>query len=147
MSAPLITTKLYIPATRADAVPRPRLIELLEQGLGRKLTLIAAPAGFGKTTLIADWIANCKLQIADYDQSNSNLQSTIYNLQSIKAAWLSLDDDDNDPVRFLTYLIAAVRTIDPAIGQTALAFLGAPQLPSFTTLLTLLINDLASLPD
>jgi LuxR family maltose regulon positive regulatory protein len=136
MSAPLLTTKLHIPATRSDAVLRPRLIALLDQGLTRKLSLIAAPAGFGKTTLIAAWLASRSIELSHAEKT-----------QYFKAAWLSLDDDDNDPVRFLTYLIAAVRTIDPAIGQAALAFLGAPQLPSFTTLLTLLINDLANLSD
>jgi LuxR family transcriptional regulator, maltose regulon positive regulatory protein len=149
MSPSLLTTKLYIPATRSDAVPRPRLLELLDRGLACKLTLIAAPAGFGKTTLIADWlrqIETAELRIEKHLDPGSNSQFSILNSQ-FKIAWLSLDDDDNDPVHFLTYLIAAVRTIDPAIGQAALAFLGAPQLPSFTTLLTLLINDLASLPD
>jgi ATP/maltotriose-dependent transcriptional regulator MalT len=145
MSAPLLTTKLYTPTTRSDAVLRPRLIALLDQGLARKLTLIAAPAGFGKTTLIAAWLSartedqRLRAEPAPLSPRSSSL--------STRAAWLSLDDDDNDPVRLLTYLIAAVQTIDPAIGQAALAFLGAPQLPAYTTLVTLLINDLASLPD
>src|SRR5262245_45600111 len=115
MSAPLLTTKLHIPTTRSDAVPRPRLIALLDQGLARKLTLIAAPAGFGKTTLIAAWlrqIENAELRIEKNLDTGSNSQ--------FRVAWLSLDDDDNDPVRFLTYLIAAVRTIDQAIGEAAL---------------------------
>jgi LuxR family maltose regulon positive regulatory protein len=145
MSALLLTTKLYIPATRSDAVLRPRLIELLDRGLARKLTLIAAPAGFGKTTLIAAWLAPNDERRTMNDEEASHRSS--FCVHRFRAAWLSLDDDDNDPVRFLTYLIAAVRTIDPAIGQTALAFLGTPQLPSFTTLLTLLINDLSSLRD
>jgi LuxR family maltose regulon positive regulatory protein len=145
MSAALLTTKLYIPATRSDAVLRPRLIALLDQGLARKLTLIAAPAGFGKTTLIAAWL-NARTEDRGLRAEPAPLSPPSSSL-STRAAWLSLDDDDNDPVRFLTYLIAAVQTIDPAIGQTALAFLGAPQLPSVATLLTLLINDLASLSD
>ncbi len=146
MSAPLLTTKLHIPATRSDAVLRPRLIELLDQGLARKLTLIAAPAGFGKTTLIAAWLDHQRLEASDLRLGESSLTSSPQPLAP-RVAWLSLDDDDNDPVRFLTYLIAAVRTINPAIGPAALAFLGAPQLPSFTTLLTLLINDLSNLSD
>jgi LuxR family maltose regulon positive regulatory protein len=116
----------------------------------RKLTLIAAPAGFGKTTLIAAWLA---ARSAEFSVLSSKFtdptptQNSKPKTQNLKAAWLSLDDDDNDPVRLLTYLIAAMQTIDPAIGRAALTFLGAPQLPSFTTLLTLLINDLASLPN
>src|SRR5215470_10205353 len=119
MSAPLLTTKLHIPTTRSDAVPRPRLIELLDQGVARKLTLIAAPAGFGKTTLIADWlrqIDNAELRIEKDLDPGSNSQFSILNSQ-FKIAWLSLDADDNDPVHFLAYLIAALQTIDPAIGQ------------------------------
>src|SRR6266545_3198055 len=134
MSAPLLTTKLHIPATRSDAVLRPRLIELLDQGLARKLTLIAA------------WLDHQRLEASDLRLGESSLTSSPQPLAP-RVAWLSLDDDDNDPVRFLTYLIAAVRTINPAIGPAALAFLGAPQLPSFTTLLTLLINDLSNLSD
>jgi LuxR family transcriptional regulator, maltose regulon positive regulatory protein len=154
MSAPLLTTKLYIPTTRSDAVPRPRLNALLDRGLASKLTLIAAPAGFGKTTLIAAWLHSVERRAQSVEQDSAVTSThapgqSLYALRSnaLRSAWLSLDDDDNDPVRLLTYLIAAVRTIDPAIGQAALAFLGAPQLPSYTTLLTLLINDLASLPE
>jgi LuxR family maltose regulon positive regulatory protein len=131
-------------------VPRPRLIELLDRGLACKLTLIAAPAGFGKTTLIASWLADKakgkRQKVKEDATEDENVLPFTFSLVPSKVAWLSLDDDDNDPVRLLTYLIAAVRTIEPAIGQTALAFLGTPQLPSYTTLLTLLINDLASLP-
>src|SRR5262245_724430 len=145
MSAPLLTTKLHIPTTRSDAVPRPRLIELLDQGLARKLTLIAAPAGFGKTTLIADWLNHQRLEARDLRLGESSLASSSQPPAS-RVAWLSLDADDNDPVHFLTYLIAALQTTDPAIGQAVRAFLGAPHLPSLTTLLTLLINDLANLP-
>src|SRR5207249_182423 len=111
------------------------------------LTLIAAPAGFGKTTLIAAWLQSAERRAQSGEQPAPQDRSALKRSNALRFAWLSLDDDDNDPVRFLTYLITAVRTIDPAIGQAALGFLGAPQLPSFTTLLTLLINDLASLPD
>src|SRR6266852_1407913 len=109
MSAPLLTTKLYTPATRSDAVLRPRLIALLDQGLARKLTLIAAPAGFGKTTLIAAWL-NARTEDRGLRAEPAPLSPPSSSL-STRAAWLSLDDDDNDPVRFLTYLIAAVQTI------------------------------------
>ena len=85
MAIPLLQTKLYIPPSRPEWVPRPRLIERLNAGLHRKLTLISAPAGFGKTTLISEWVA----------------------AQGRLVAWLSLDESD-DLVRFLTYLIAAL---------------------------------------
>jgi LuxR family maltose regulon positive regulatory protein len=88
MDTPLLKTKLYIPPVRPELVPRPRLIERLNAGLQRKLTLISAPAGFGKTALAAQWISD---------------------LQSPVVAWLSLDEDDNDPARFFTYLIAPWR--------------------------------------
>src|SRR5215813_10478029 len=100
MSAPLLTTKLYIPATRSDAVPRPRLIELLDRGLARKLTLIAAPAGFGKTTLITAWLAarNSELRVMSYELSPTDqTQNSKLITHNFEVAWLSLDDDDNDP--------------------------------------------------
>src|SRR5918912_3571533 len=87
MPTPILTTKLYIPPPRPNVVLRPRLIARLNQGLHRRLTLISAPAGFGKTTLASAWIASC----------------------GRRAAWLSLDDGDNDPTRFLTYLVAALQ--------------------------------------
>src|SRR5512135_1375707 len=89
MPAPILATKLYIPPARPNAVLRPRLIERLNEGMHCKLTLISAPAGFGKTTLVSEWAAVC-------DQ---------------KVAWLSLDEGDNDPTRFLTYLVAALQTL------------------------------------
>ena len=93
MSTPILATKLYIPPPRAKAVRRPRLIERLNEGLlaGRApgVTLISAPAGFGKTTLIGEWIAICGLPVA----------------------WLSLDEGDSDPTRFLTHLVAAMQTL------------------------------------
>ena len=92
MPAPILATKLYIPPPRPNVVPAPRLIERLNEGLaaGRKLTLISASAGFGKTTLVSEWIARCGKR---------------------PVAWLSLDEGDNDPARFLTYLVAALQTI------------------------------------
>src|SRR5215207_7612491 len=81
MSTPLLATKLYIPPPRPIAIPRTQLIARLNQGLHRKLTLIAAPAGFGKSTLLSTWAASCSRQVA----------------------WLSLDNADNEPTRFLAY--------------------------------------------
>src|SRR5262245_23165282 len=114
MTAPLLTTKPHVPVPRTDAVPRPRLFELLDRGLARKLTLIAAPAGFGKTTLIAAWLAEkAKGKRQKVKEANDDLLPFTFSLLPSNMAWLSLDDDDNDPVRLLTYLIAAVQTIDP----------------------------------
>jgi LuxR family maltose regulon positive regulatory protein len=104
-------------------VSRPRLIDTLNEGLARKLTLVAAPAGYGKTTLLSEWVH-----------------------QSDRAtAWLSLDRSDNDASRFLMYLITALRAVEPEIGQEVLTSLKGPQLRSIETILTLLINDIAAL--
>ena len=131
MASPILVTKLFIPATRPELVPRPRLIERLNKGLGRKLTLIAAPAGFGKTTLVTEWL-----------QDKGNHASS-----SLSAAWLSLDEGDNDPTRFLTYLIAALNQIEglDSLGAEPLTLLASPQPPSPETVLTPLINKIADL--
>src|SRR4030066_1327962 len=116
MPAPLLFTKLYIPPPRSKIVLRPRLIERLNEGLQRKLTLISASAGFGKTTLVSEWVAVCERPEP-----------------KVRVAWLSLDEGDNDPTRFLTYFIAALQTIaarqSPAgnIGAGVLAILQSPQ--------------------
>ncbi len=133
MDDPLLQTKLYIPSIRPDPavsprtslVPRPRLIQQLNEGLPRKLTLLSAPAGFGKTTLISSWLEQLNLPVA----------------------WLSLDKDDNDFARFWTYLIAALQTIWPEVGTGMLAMLQSSPLPPSHTLLTLLLNDLTAVPE
>ena len=125
MSTPILATKLYIPPLRPNVVLRPRLIARLNAGLHRKLTLIAAPAGFGKTTLVSAWVARCGRQVA----------------------WLSLDKADNDPTRFLTYLVAALQTIAPTIGAGVLGVLQSPQPPPTEAILTALLNDIATIPD
>jgi LuxR family maltose regulon positive regulatory protein len=137
MSLPLLTTKLFLPPVRRELVSRPRLTVRLDAGLraGRKLTLVSAPAGYGKTTLIADW----GLRIAD----SSDPKSAISNPQFI---WLSLDERDNDPARFTSYLLAALQQIDPIIGQTAQAMLQMPQPPPPELFLTSLVNDIAATP-
>src|SRR4029079_8144475 len=117
MSTLILTTKLYIPPPPPKVVRRPGLVARLNAGLHRKLTLISAPAGFGKTTLISAWIAACDR----------------------KVAWLSLDEGDSDPIRFLTYFIAALRTIAPTIGEGLLAVLQSPQPPSAESVLTALL--------
>jgi LuxR family maltose regulon positive regulatory protein len=123
MAIPLLNTKLYVPASRPHLVPRVRLIELLNHGLRRKLTLISAPAGFGKTTLVSEWLASLQCPIA----------------------WLSLDDGDNDLQRFLTYFVTTMQTIAPDIGQSALGVLHS-QPPLIETSLTLLLNDISAVP-
>jgi LuxR family maltose regulon positive regulatory protein len=124
MATPLLTTKLYIPPPRPELVPRPRLLELLNTGLYRKLTLISAPAGFGKTTMLSDWIGELNLPVA----------------------WVSLDEGDNDRNRFLLYFVTALQTIQPGTGETVQAMIQAPQSPSIESILTELINEIASIP-
>ena len=129
----ILATKLYIPPLRKSVVSRPRLIERLNEGLcrdqafGPQLTLIAAPAGFGKTTLVSEWAAGCDRRVA----------------------WLSLEEGDSDPARFLTYLVAALRTVAPDIGEGVLRVLHAaqPQPADIEAMLTALLNEIATLPD
>src|SRR5512135_2006582 len=116
MSAPVLATELHIPPPHPKMVLRSRLIERLNEGLiqnqgfGRELTLISAPAGFGKTTLIGEWAAGCE-----------QLEP------KVRFAWLSLDQGDSDPTRFLIYLVAALRTIAPNIGEGMLGALYVAQ--------------------
>src|SRR5258708_7443967 len=135
MSIPVLTTKLSIPPKRSDWVQRTRLIDRLDLGLQRKLILVSAPAGFGKTTLIASWLHSQR----ERQQPSSSAAPNI--------AWLSLEDADNDIVRFLTHFIAAWQTIDAGTGQTAQALLETPSVPQIDHLMTMLINDLAVLPE
>src|SRR5215211_5096905 len=118
MSTPILTTKLYVPPPRPNVILRPRLIARLNAGLHRKLTLISAPAGFGKTTLVSSWIDDVRFAIDDL-VSTSISNDTIVNPKSKiqnRVAWLSLDEADSDPTRFLAYLVAALQTIAPSIG-------------------------------
>jgi LuxR family maltose regulon positive regulatory protein len=124
----LLETKLYVPRSRRGLVPRPRLSERLDRGTASKLTLVSAPAGFGKTTLLTEWLAAGPAR-----QTGERL-----------VAWLSLDQADNDPASFWTYLIAALRTVASGVGESALAFLQAPQPPPIETVLTALLNDLGA---
>lgn len=129
MATPILATKLYIPPPWPKMVARPRLMERLNGGLKRtpSMTVISAPAGFGKTTLVSEWVA-------------SGAQSV---------AWLSLDDADNDSAQFLSYFIAALQTVAPNLGQEALTLLhaSAPQPPATAALLTPLLNDIATHQD
>ncbi|MEM7126430.1 MAG: LuxR C-terminal-related transcriptional regulator [Chloroflexota bacterium] len=128
MSTPILATKLYIPSVRATLVLRPRLIARLNKGRHGKLTLISAPAGFGKTTLASEWAASGEWPVA----------------------WLSLDERDNDPTRFVAYLIEALQTIaaqvgTAAIGEGVLELLHSPQSPSVESMLTALLNEITTL--
>ena len=129
MPTPLLETKLYLPRVRGGSVPRPRLTGRLDHGAGAKLMLVSAPAGFGKTTLLAQWLEHRKTTSAE--------KSSV--------AWLSLDAGDNDPTAFWTYVIAALRTAAPAVGTNELGLLQAPDPPPIHRLLTTLLNDLAAL--
>ena len=133
MITPLLQTKLFIPSLRPNLVPRPRLVRRLNEGLclGHRMSLICAPAGFGKTTLILEWLQSLE-------------KETLSHLDHADVVWFSIDDVDNDPVQFLTYLIAAFQQTYSSIGQTAQRLLHAPQTPPVHSLVTLLINDLVA---
>ena len=117
----LLATKLHLPGPRPDLVPRPRLLARLDEGLARGLVLVCAPAGYGKTVLLADW-ARCAGQ---------------------PVAWLSLDAGDNDPARFWRHAVAALDRARPGTGERLAALLGPPAPSSFQGLVTAVINDLA----
>ncbi len=125
MPTPILATKLYIPPSRPNVVFRPRLIERLNEDFHCKLTLISAPAGFGKTTLVSEWIAR-------------NERPT---------AWLSLDEGDNDPARFLAYFVVALQTIAANVGQGVLSALQSPQPPPGEVILTALLNEITAISD
>jgi len=127
-AGPLLETKLYVPRLRRGLVARPRLIERMSRGAESKLTLISAPAGFGKTTLLAEWLA-----------ANRAAERS--------AAWLSLDQDDNQPAFFWTYLVAALQTVAPGVGARALSLLQGPQPPPIEMILTTLLNELGGVPN
>jgi LuxR family maltose regulon positive regulatory protein len=127
MQTPLLTTKLHIPQLRPDLVARRRLTVRFDEAvqLGHRLLLVCAPAGFGKTTLLSEWVAVC----------------------GIPVAWVSLDRGDNDLVRFWSYTVAALRTIHEGIGESILKALRSPQPPTIESLLPALLNETAKVPD
>jgi LuxR family maltose regulon positive regulatory protein len=124
---PLLETKLYAPGRRDGVVPRSRLTEQLDRGAASKLTLISAPAGFGKTTLLADW-----LTAAPADRRS--------------VAWLSLDPGDNEPKSFWSYVMAALQTAAPGVGERARSLFDAPETP-IEVVLTTLLNELSTVPE
>jgi LuxR family maltose regulon positive regulatory protein len=119
-----VTTKLRVPSTRPNLVARPRLHERLDQGEERKLTLVSAPAGFGKTTLLVEWLM----------ERSGNERSVV---------WVSLEESDNDLARFLSYLVGALQNVEEGIGEGVLASLRSPELPPIETVVGALINELA----
>ena len=125
IASPLLTTKLYIPPPRPNRVPRSRLIARLNDAAARPLTLITAPAGFGKTTLLSEWIPRSQHCVT----------------------WLSLDDGDNDSIRFWMYVIAALQKLHVHLGEGALTLLHLPQPPPITSILTTLINEIDDFPE
>src|SRR5579859_5938963 len=127
MAGPLLETKLHVPRWRRSLVARPRLSDRLSRGVESALTLVSAPAGFGKTTLLAEWLA-----VAAADGR--------------AVAWLSLDPLDNDPALFWTYLVAALNTAAPGTGTGALSLLQPPEPPGEAGLV-ILLNDLDALAD
>ena len=127
-ASPLLETKLYVPKWRAGLVPRARLIDHLDQGIDRKLTLVSAPAGFGKTTLLAEWLAASEAS-------------------GRPGAWVSLDRSDNDPAFFWAYFIAALQTVRSGVGENAISLLHSPQPPPIESLLTTLINEINAIQD
>ena len=129
MTTPLLETKLYVPGSRRGLVPRPRLSERLDRGAASKLMLVSAPAGFGKTTLLAEWLV-----AGPPAPTNEG-----------SAAWLSLDQGDNDPASFWTYVIAALRTVAPGVGASVLTLLQEPQPSPIQTVLATLLNDLSAI--
>ncbi len=147
MPLPILQTKLYAPRRprQAKLVHRPRLIEKLEAGLAGKVTLIAAPAGFGKSTLLSEWMVAFASPVHTTQTTDGANEHTTGD----HVAWLALDPDDNDPVRFLTYLIAGLQKFAATLGEAALALLPVPGglagAPAPKTILTLLVNDLSQL--
>ena len=122
MTRPIIATKLHVPARRRGLVKRPRLIARLRDTVDARLTLVSAPAGFGKTTLLGEWLADLP---ADR-----------------RVAWLSIDPSDNDPANFWTYVVAGLQQAVPGAGSTAMELIGSPPFPT-ELLVTTVVNELA----
>jgi LuxR family maltose regulon positive regulatory protein len=121
---PLLETKLYVPQPRPDLIQRTHLTERLNMGINNKLILISAPAGFGKTTLISEWISQSEIPVT----------------------WISLDKSDNDPVHFMYYLIAALKSINANIGEPALTMLHSSQQPPIESIMPNLIKEITDIP-
>ena len=125
MATPILATKLYIPAPPPKIVNRTQLVERLNAGVHRKLTLISAPAGFGKSALVSEWVAGCDRPVA----------------------WLSLDEGDSDLTRFLVGLVAALQTIMANVGAGVQQMLQSPRTPATESILTALLNEISTVRD
>jgi len=130
---PLLKTKLYIPPPQHTWVSRSRLIERLNDGIGRKLTLLSAPAGFGKTALLSAWVAEVQKVAGNQER------------EPVRTAWLSLDREDDNVVRLWTYLVTALQTVHAELGQEVLQHLGTPGALEVQSILTSLLNEIADL--
>lgn len=126
MLVPVLQTKVIIPTVRSRRVMRPELVARLNLKLDNKLILVAAPAGYGKTTLVVDWLSQLPM--------------------GYTCSWLSLDEGDNDPRRFLIYFIAAIAQVQAGFGASVLTLLKTQQPPPDNIILTVLINEMANLP-
>ena len=125
MAIPLLKTKLYVPPLRPEWVFRPRLVERFKVGLQSKLILVSAPAGFGKTTVVSEGLRSSEIPVG----------------------WVSLDEDDNDPTRFWSYLISALQTVWADMGKSALGLLQSPQPPPIESIITTLINEMSEVSE
>ena len=125
MTIPLLLTKFHVPSVRSDLVQRDRLLKRLDRDMEGKLILISAPAGSGKTTILSEWLRQTKFS----------------------SSWLSLDEGDNDPIRFWTYFVAALQQSHPNIGETTLSMLRSLESPSFESFLIPLINEITRFSD
>jgi LuxR family maltose regulon positive regulatory protein len=125
--APLIATKITVPPARPQFVVRQRLLEMMEDALTHPLTLISAPAGFGKTTLLTTWL---------YETG-----------RLARVAWFSVDQEDSDPVQFGYYLTAALQAVEPRVGRAPISLLGSLRMPDLKDLLSLIFNEIAAAQD
>ena len=136
----LLKTKLFIPPARPGQVARPQLMQKLEDGLqsGQRLTLVSAPPGFGKTTIITEWIAG-------YSNPQSAGLPAPGSGRNVRFCWLALDEGDSDPIHFWRYLLTALQTAEPQLGEAELNALRSSQPPSLKALASSLINDLSAI--
>ncbi len=139
MVIPLLSTKYHTPPIILQRIERPHLLQKLDEGLhsGRRLILVCAPAGYGKTTLVLDWVHHLTADPAGAETTD----------RPVRVAWLACEQEDSDLARFLSYLVAALQQAAPGIGEGLLATFHASKLPTPATLATLLINQMAELQE
>jgi len=148
LTVPLLSTKLIVPPASCTLVSRPHLLRRLDEGLQPRkvLSLVCAPAGYGKTTLVAEWVKTLTPYPSGGPLGSSTNPVGLATAQVVQTAWLTLDAGDDDLARFLTYLTAALQPLKPGAGNGMLALLQAPRPAPPRVLATLLINDLAEIP-